>query len=477
MSLSKPINEVTRLSLKIKPITYVQIGTLTAAQWKSFAVKISTPYTRGGNIENTPYDPRLGVLDNGKEVCRTCGGYNSSCPGHFGYIELEKPVFNKKFFNVLLPLLNSVCNSCSKPRIKPENTSWMGLLAYKRHARIKNFKNKCKNVLQCPYCDNPLPFFYFDNKKGKMKMSLGQDATSKTKSITISASEVYKILIQISDETVELLGLNYGLSTNVPLVTVEGKKVHPHRVRPESFIFEVFPVIPIPARPWIMRDGERRDDDLTEKYNTILKLNEKLRIDREYSLRGPTDQQPINKSKRKGGKLKEVEKNKIEGALQYHIWTLINNSDEKAKASTGGRVHKGIEERLKGKEGHVLGNSATKRSDFSARTVITGGGEIVPVGTVGCPEVIAEKESYPEMVVWYNKAYLERLLAMGQINTVTRNGIIFEVATTTKNGTRPFEIDKETGLKMYDMVERKMQDYDWVLFNRQPTLVSSLLFQ
>ncbi|MDW8149727.1 MAG: hypothetical protein RMJ17_04025, partial [Candidatus Aenigmarchaeota archaeon] len=36
-------------------------------------------------------DPRLGAIDPGVR-CRTCGQTLGVCPGHFGHIELAKPV-------------------------------------------------------------------------------------------------------------------------------------------------------------------------------------------------------------------------------------------------------------------------------------------------------------------------------------------------------------------------------------------------
>ena len=45
----------------------------------------------GYPIEGGLMDPRLGVVDPGVR-CRTCGGSVGECQGHFGYLELTKPV-------------------------------------------------------------------------------------------------------------------------------------------------------------------------------------------------------------------------------------------------------------------------------------------------------------------------------------------------------------------------------------------------
>ena len=58
-------------------------------------------------------DPRQGVMDrNGK--CQTCGGSMTTCPGHFGHIELVKPVFHVGFLRKTIMILRCVCYYCSR---------------------------------------------------------------------------------------------------------------------------------------------------------------------------------------------------------------------------------------------------------------------------------------------------------------------------------------------------------------------------
>lgn len=38
-------------------------------------------------------DPRLGTIDRNYK-CQTCGEGMAECPGHFGHIELAKPVYH-----------------------------------------------------------------------------------------------------------------------------------------------------------------------------------------------------------------------------------------------------------------------------------------------------------------------------------------------------------------------------------------------
>lgn len=58
-------------------------------------------------------DPRLGPIDRYK-TCETCANNLSECPGHFGHIELAKPVYHVGFMKTVLSIMRCVCFSCSK---------------------------------------------------------------------------------------------------------------------------------------------------------------------------------------------------------------------------------------------------------------------------------------------------------------------------------------------------------------------------
>ena len=66
------------------------------------------------------FDRRMGVTDTG-EICNTCGQKNAHCPGHFGHIELARPIFNYHFIQQTLKILKCVCFQCSKILIDKES--------------------------------------------------------------------------------------------------------------------------------------------------------------------------------------------------------------------------------------------------------------------------------------------------------------------------------------------------------------------
>lgn len=58
-------------------------------------------------------DPRLGTIDR-KIKCETCASNMADCPGHFGHLELAKPMYHIGFMKTVLSVMRCVCFNCSK---------------------------------------------------------------------------------------------------------------------------------------------------------------------------------------------------------------------------------------------------------------------------------------------------------------------------------------------------------------------------
>src|SRR3989337_1533421 len=98
---------------------------------KMAAVKIVTPelYDKEGYpVDGGLMDIRLGVIDPGLR-CKTCGGKLKECPGHFGYIELARPVVHIKYVRKILVLLKATCKECGH------------ILALKKDIQDKNLRD------------------------------------------------------------------------------------------------------------------------------------------------------------------------------------------------------------------------------------------------------------------------------------------------------------------------------------------------
>ena len=76
---------------------------------------IQYPYTMEGGKPKIGglMDPRQGVIERTGR-CQTCAGNMTNCPGHFGHIELAKPVFHVGFLSKTVKILRCVCYYCSR---------------------------------------------------------------------------------------------------------------------------------------------------------------------------------------------------------------------------------------------------------------------------------------------------------------------------------------------------------------------------
>jgi len=73
-------------------------------------------------------DPRMGTIDRNYK-CQTCGEGMAECPGHFGHIELAKPVYHiGKRDLVLLDDCITLMSGC-RFLDQSEKDSWMCLLS------------------------------------------------------------------------------------------------------------------------------------------------------------------------------------------------------------------------------------------------------------------------------------------------------------------------------------------------------------
>lgn len=79
--------------------------------------------------------------------------------GHFGYIDLELPVFHVGYFRNIINILQTICKKCARVlldekekelyRVKLSNEH----LSYMTKKAIhKKIINKCKKLTKCPYC-------------------------------------------------------------------------------------------------------------------------------------------------------------------------------------------------------------------------------------------------------------------------------------------------------------------------------------
>ena len=389
----------------------VQFSILSEEQIRNYSVlEVTSPdlYEKNNPKVGGLADLRLGTIDRHYK-CMTCKGDIIKCPGHFGHIELCKPVYHIGYIKHVVKLLNMVCVNCSNLLCGDVKVN------IKNIDKFKYLHDKCKTVKQCAFCNHLQPKFILE-KDYKIYYIIDD------KKEVISAEDVYYIFRKITNPNLFGMDKTFG--------------------HPKDLIIKNLLIPPLHVRPSVMMESViKSQDDLTHKLIEIIKTNNNLK-------------KQINP-----GMIKE-----FSNLLQFHINTYIDNEIPGHLQATHrtGRTIKGICQRLKAKEGRIRGNLMGKRVDFSARTVITAEPNI-DLDELGVPEEIAKTLTYPDRVTEYNKEYLQNLVYEGPNAT---KGARYVISNGMKKDLRFCKPKIQVG----DIVERHMHDGDYVVFNRQPTL-------
>jgi DNA-directed RNA polymerase II subunit RPB1 len=376
------------------------------------------------------FDPRMGVLDNGK-VCRTCGQTNHSCPGHFGHYVLTRPVYYIQFLPMILNVLKCICIRCSKLRIDKEHHK--DLLNRKGEARWKEVLALSSNIKRCGQecedgCGAPQPDKF--TREGIARIIANYAELKQQQPLEVEY--VHRLFRRISDEDVDFMGLSR------------------YWCRPDWMICKVLRIPPPQVRPSVVQDNNQRsEDDLTHKLFDIIKNDKSL----QQKIEGNSSKNVIDE---------------MTNVVQYHVATLVDNEipGVAPSAQRSGRPLKSIQQRLGGKEGRIRYNIQGKRVEFSARSVITPDPNL-SVGEIGVPLEIAMNLTSPDRVTPYNVDKLYKLVQNGAdkwpgAKTIVRaDGRMISLKHVNT---------KEIVLYNGDVVNRHLLDNDILLFNRQPTL-------
>ena len=418
-----------------KKIDSISFGIIsTKMMVEAASAKIVTPelYDREGYpVDGGLMDLRLGVIDPGL-VCKTDGLKLKESLGHFGYIELARPVIHIKFVRQILDLLRSTCKACGRILIPEEKVKRYAAMLNKssedegleaRRRKVKEIVAKYKVKDKCPHCNA---------KQDKIKIEKPYNFYEGE--VRLSPIEVRARLEKISEEEVLLFGFS------------------PEHFRPEWMILTVLQIPPVTMRPSItLESGERSEDDLTHKLGDIVRINQRLF-------------ENINAG------APEVIIEDLWDLLQYHVTTFFDNEVAQLPPARhrGGQPLKTLTERIKSKEGRIRHNLAGKRTDFSARTVISPD-PMIGLNEVGVPLSIAMQLTIPEKVTEWNKEYLRKLVENGPKKYPGANYII------KPNGRRKTITDETKDEILEELseeyiVERHLIDGDVALFNRQPSL-------
>lgn len=337
----------------MKTITSMKFEILSPEAIRKMAVKeinkIEVYDADGYPVEGSVMDPHLGVIDPGM-ICATCGGRIDTCKGHFGYIELAKPIAHVLYVKTIRNLLKFTCRKCQ---------------ALLKKDKTKGF-SKDNLLNKCPKCGETQkeiklekPYFFYEGDK------------------SLDNEEIRRRFENIKDEDLKYLGIKGG--------------------RPEWLILTRILVPPVTVRPSItLETGERSEDDLTHKLVDIIRINQRLKSNIEI------------------GAPEFIIQDMWELLQYHVSTFFDNDLPGIPPARhRSGRALKSLVERLEGKEGRFRLNLIGKRANFSARTVISPDPEI-DFDEVGVPVVVAKELTVPVRVNKDNIEEIRKLILNGE---------------------------------------------------------------
>lgn len=417
------------ISKKIKSIQFSVLSPKTIQDMARAKVVTPELYDREGYpVDGGLMDTRLGVIDPGL-ICKTDGQKLKDTLGHFGYIELARPVIHIKFVRQILDLLKATCKSCGHILIPELNLrKFITKLNEEedlelRRRQVKEIVAKYKTKDKCPLCNT---------KQEKIKLE--KPYTFYENEIRLSPIEIRARLEKVPTEELQLFGFD----------TL--------KFRPEWMVLTVLQIPPVTMRPSItLETGERSEDDLTHKLGDIVRINQRLF-------------ENINAG------APEVIVEDLWDLLQYHVTTFFDNEVPQLPPARhrGGQPLKTLTDRIKSKEGRIRHNLAGKRTDFSARTVISPD-PLIELNEVGVPLSIAMNLTVPERVTSWNLGYIRVFVENGNKKYPGANYII---KPDGKRKTLTEETKEEILGELAEgyTVERHLINGDIALFNRQPSL-------
>lgn len=449
-----------------RDIDYITFDFMSEKEIKDWSVVEITSTKLSGM--NTLFDPKMGPVTL-NDNCETCHQSSKVCPGHCGRITMPRKVPHPLRLKLITQYLSLFCYNCYRLVVLEEKMQLANIHNKTGENKFKALLTERDNSNTCPHCSFMLPTFSFDDDckiyiKYKQKSSL------------------------VSIEKIDTI---FG---NIPPCDIAKIGFNPERVHPSNLLIKSLLVLPPCARPPVRNDTGQNHDDLTYKYQEILKHIE-----------------AYNKTSN------AFEKNKSYDSICFNIKTYMDNSKGKSKNQGQKRVIKCIKKRMTSKTGLIRGNLQGKRVNFCARSVISPEANGW-VDELVVPEKFAKNITFPVKVNAINIKKCQQLVDENKVNSVTRDGK--QIFIQYKCFTKGFELRDNDIIKrplpdgsiqdifvygtedkpelksgdsvlrynhLYknveakkkkedfilqegDVIERFLQDGDWTLFNRQPTL-------
>ncbi|CAK9203160.1 unnamed protein product [Sphagnum troendelagicum] len=418
----------------------IQFGMLAAKEIINFSV------LEKGKSVRTPkelWDPRLGQPV--EDRCATCGGRNTDeCTGHFAHVDLSQPIFHPNHMRLLQHVLQKICLGCGVPLVKKKKVPSLS-------AGV---------ILKPTLCYPPVKVKIMP-VRGKKKDELSQVLSMEIGAKTDNVASDYWGFVELTSKSYDL---DFAPPRQRDLLPFEALRIlkkipedsigrlgmHKSVARPEALVMERVPVPPICTRtPDMKYVSNTTSDRATRSLQTL--VNEVARI------RSTRSGKPTWRAGRDEFKLlQSITANyfRERGAPKVYIYVFIFS------ALVAGDDYRWTKDWF---TQNILGKSGNS----TARAVITGDPAIA-VDEIAIPDAISRELTVPERVTKWNQKRLQDCVDRTQMlevrrgigaTSLIRNGEFIRLhATTTKQ------------LEIGDLVNRHLQDGDYVYVNRPPSV-------
>lgn len=412
MELQPPLENISQIQFRL--LSHEEIQKMAVVEITNPKFSVDDLSKNAGTVYDALMGPQLV-----SQLCPTCNLFSAKCAGHFGFIRLNTMIVHPLYYKRVLQFLQCICIQCSRVMASAENLHMWNLHGLRGETRISRIISQIQKINFCSNCKLCQPKISFSTTDNVYYMTFSSKTVCER--VPLFVEEIFRLFNAMTDEDVSLLGFQ------------------PEFAHPRRLILQSIPVLPPRSRPGIWTETSFNNDDLTIQYNNILKINLSL-----------------NQS------LPDIKREKYVQNLIFHIKTLFDNSQGKAKHTMHPKPLKGLKERMTGKSGQSRMYIMGKRTDHSARTVI-GPDPTLGIDEVAIPYEIAHTLTYPERVNSHNREHLQFLVNSGQANYVMRGEVRFFVDYYKK-------INRELAIRDGDIVERRLRDGDIFMLNRQPSL-------
>ncbi|KAG7606722.1 RNA polymerase Rpb1 domain 3 [Arabidopsis thaliana x Arabidopsis arenosa] len=411
--------------------------------------------------ENGLLDPRMGP-PNKKSICTTCEGNFQNCPGHYGYLKLDLPVYNVGYFNFILDILKCICKRCSNmlldeklyedhlrkmrnPRMEPLKKTELAKVVVKKCSTMAS-----QRIITCKKCG------YLNGMVKKIAAQFGIGIShDRSKIHGGEIDECKSAISHTKQSTAAINPLTYVLDPNLVLglfkrMSDKDCELLYIAYRPENLIITCMLVPPLSIRPSVMIGGiQSNENDLTARLKQIILGNASL-----HKILSQPTSSPKNMQ--------------VWDTVQIEVARYINSEVRGCQNQPEEHPLSGILQRLKGKGGRFRANLSGKRVEFTGRTVISPDPNL-KITEVGIPILMAQILTFPECVSRHNIEKLRQCVRNGPNKYPGARNVRYpDGSSRTLVGDYRKRIADELAIGC--IVDRHLQEGDVVLFNRQPSL-------